>query len=175
VPKYLIGRCVECNAINAAAIHMEFDTAKSWQETHAEFVESGLIVTEMESIDRVTIRGCADGCSIGDARSKKWASLKVYQDSEGNDCTIYQMIRREPDWAANRIQEGEKAIAEVERLTALVSELENSDYWQGRNDGYEAGLSRAMELAVAWRGADGISCSHRLDIAADIRAEAVQP
>ena len=35
---------------------------------------------------------------------------KVYQDSAGNDCTIWQMIQSEPNWAANRLQEGEKAI-----------------------------------------------------------------
>jgi len=41
---------------------------------------------------------------------------KIYQDSEGNNCTIWQMIQREPDWAANRLQEGENAI---ERLATL--------------------------------------------------------
>lgn len=35
---------------------------------------------------------------------------KTYYDSEGNERTIMEMIMREPEWAANRLQEGEKAI-----------------------------------------------------------------
>ena len=38
---------------------------------------------------------------------------KIYHDSEGNECTIFQAVRREPEWAAVRIQEGEKAIDEL--------------------------------------------------------------
>ena len=34
-------------------------------------------------------------------------TAKVYQDLEGNDCSIWQMIQREPEWAANRIQQGD--------------------------------------------------------------------
>ena len=41
---------------------------------------------------------------------------KVYEDSKGNKCSIWQRVRREPDWAANRIQEGEKAIKELATL-----------------------------------------------------------
>lgn len=47
-------------------------------------------------------------------------TAKVYQDSEGNDCSIVQMVRREPDWAANRVQEGEKAI---ERLAGMENTI----------------------------------------------------
>lgn len=43
---------------------------------------------------------------------------KVYYDSEGNECSIWQMVMREPHWTANRIQEGEKAIDEIARLRA---------------------------------------------------------
>ena len=46
---------------------------------------------------------------------------KVYHDSDGNECTIFQMVKREPYWAANRIQEGEKAI---DKLKALPDEDE---------------------------------------------------
>jgi hypothetical protein len=35
---------------------------------------------------------------------------KVYYDSEGDQCNILQMVKREPKWAANRIQAGEDAI-----------------------------------------------------------------
>lgn len=43
-------------------------------------------------------------------------TAKIYQDSDGNDCSIMQMVKREPYWAANRIQEGERAIELLERL-----------------------------------------------------------
>lgn len=36
-------------------------------------------------------------------------TAKIYHDSDGNKCSIWQIVRREPDWAANRIQEGEKS------------------------------------------------------------------
>ena len=48
---------------------------------------------------------------------------KVYQDSDGNDCSITLMVRREPTWAAVRVQEGEKAIAKAERLERINAEL----------------------------------------------------
>ena len=43
---------------------------------------------------------------------------KTYYDTEGNECSIWQMVKREPEWAANRIHVGECAIAEVDRLRA---------------------------------------------------------
>lgn len=43
-------------------------------------------------------------------------TAKIYQDSEGNECSIYHMVRREPDWAANRVQEGEKALEREAKL-----------------------------------------------------------
>uniref|UniRef100_A0A6M3KEX5 Uncharacterized protein n=1 Tax=viral metagenome TaxID=1070528 RepID=A0A6M3KEX5_9ZZZZ len=47
---------------------------------------------------------------------------KRYYDLEGNQRNILEMVARDPGWAANRIQEGEKAIAELERLKASRSE-----------------------------------------------------
>lgn len=38
---------------------------------------------------------------------------KIYHDSYGNECSILQMVKREPKWAANRIQAGERAIAKL--------------------------------------------------------------
>lgn len=43
-------------------------------------------------------------------------TAKIYQDRSGDDCSIAQMIQREPEWAANRIQEGERAIELLEKL-----------------------------------------------------------
>ena len=41
---------------------------------------------------------------------------KIYHDSDGNECSIFQIVRREPDWAASRIQEGEKAIERINKI-----------------------------------------------------------
>lgn len=42
--------------------------------------------------------------------------LKRYEDSNGNKCHILEMISREPEWAANRLQAGEMAIESLEAL-----------------------------------------------------------
>ncbi len=42
---------------------------------------------------------------------------KVYYDSEGLSGNILQIVRREPEWAAERIQAGERAIAELRKIT----------------------------------------------------------
>ena len=49
---------------------------------------------------------------------------KIYYDDDGNECSINQMVRRCPYWAANRIQEGEKAIAQIEALESKLSALQ---------------------------------------------------
>lgn len=49
---------------------------------------------------------------------------KVYFDSEGNECSIWRMVKREPTWAAVRIQEGEKAIDEITTLRQQLAESE---------------------------------------------------
>ncbi len=38
---------------------------------------------------------------------------KRYKDSNGNQCDILQMVSREPEWAANRLQAGEEALKKV--------------------------------------------------------------
>lgn len=40
-------------------------------------------------------------------------TAKIYHDSDGNECSIVQMVKREPEWSAVRIQEGEKAIEQL--------------------------------------------------------------
>jgi hypothetical protein len=47
-------------------------------------------------------------------------TARVYKDSHGEDRTIFQMVRLEPEWAAHRIQEGEKAIARVTELEEML-------------------------------------------------------
>ena len=43
---------------------------------------------------------------------------KIYYDSCGDKCNILQMVILEPTWAANRLQEGEKAIEELAKIKA---------------------------------------------------------
>lgn len=50
-------------------------------------------------------------------------TAKVYLDADGRECTIWQMVRREPEWAANRIQEGEKALEKLEKLEKQNEEM----------------------------------------------------
>lgn len=52
------------------------------------------------------------------------STAKVYYDIDGNDCTLNQMVVREPGWAAVRIQEGEKAIQKVVEQAQRIEELE---------------------------------------------------
>ena len=51
---------------------------------------------------------------------------KVYQDLSGNECNIMQMIKREPEWAANILQQGEIAIAELRALKERASQQKDS-------------------------------------------------
>lgn len=52
---------------------------------------------------------------------------KIYKDVEGNDCTIWQMLKREPEWAANRLQLGEKAIKRLKELNEWPLNKGNSN------------------------------------------------
>jgi hypothetical protein len=87
---------------------------------------------------------------------------KVYFDSEGNECSIWQMVKREPTWAAVRIQEGEKAIDEITTLRqqlaesqARVAELESifirqqGEYVKGP-DGFDTWRDAAVSERT-WR------------------------
>lgn len=49
-------------------------------------------------------------------------TAKVYLDSDGNECSIVQMVEREPTWAASRIQEGEKAFVALLALSRAFSD-----------------------------------------------------
>ncbi len=53
---------------------------------------------------------------------------RIYHDSHGCQADILQMLFREPEWAANRIQEGDNAIAEFNEMKMqifLLSKLLN--------------------------------------------------
>ena len=46
---------------------------------------------------------------------------KRYADIDGNKRTILQVVRKEPEWAANRIQCGEEAIEENVLLRKMLA------------------------------------------------------
>ena len=59
---------------------------------------------------------------------------KCYYDSEGNECSIWQIVQREPRWAAQRIQEGEKAEQRIRELTTLVESAYREGFYDGCSD-----------------------------------------
>lgn len=48
---------------------------------------------------------------------------KIYYDSAGNERSIMQMVRSEPYWAANRVQEGEKAIERMAGMEETIRDI----------------------------------------------------
>ena len=42
-------------------------------------------------------------------------TAKIYKDSDGNDCTINQMVKYEPDWVASRFQHMESQIEKMNK------------------------------------------------------------
>ena len=46
-----------------------------------------------------------------------------YHDSEGNECTLYQLVRREPDWAESRVRVGREAIDRVKVLESALQAI----------------------------------------------------
>lgn len=55
-------------------------------------------------------------------------TAKIYYDAEGNPCSIWHMVNHSPEWAANRVQVGEQAIEQrdklIEALRAIVNPIE---------------------------------------------------
>ena len=52
---------------------------------------------------------------------------KRYKDYDGNPCNILHLIKESPEWAANRIQVGEKAIARLKEIENSGAELVQFD------------------------------------------------
>ncbi len=60
---------------------------------------------------------------------------KIYEDTNGDKLTLYQMVRREPNWAVTRIQIGEEAIKLLSELIPYMeSRVENlKQLWPGED------------------------------------------
>ena len=56
-------------------------------------------------------------------------TAKKYHDSEGNECSIFQVVRLEPEWAASVIQNYEKTTAQkqkrIEELEGAIEDMGN--------------------------------------------------
>ena len=50
-------------------------------------------------------------------------TAKKYHDSEGNECSIFQVVRLEPEWTASVIQNYEKTTAQKQNR---IEELEGA-------------------------------------------------
>ena len=65
-------------------------------------------------------------------------TAKIYHDGDGNECSIYQAVKREPEWAANIIQDYEKKTealqSEVQRLKGVLSEVKADLLRRGKKD-----------------------------------------
>jgi len=52
------------------------------------------------------------------------STARIYQDSDGNDITLYNLVRLEPDWAVSRIQHMNKEVSGLKaQLANITSEL----------------------------------------------------
>ena len=48
---------------------------------------------------------------------------RIYHDSDGNECNILQLVKSEPEWAANIIQYLEKQIIELKEMIKTLDIL----------------------------------------------------
>lgn len=46
---------------------------------------------------------------------------KVYYDEDGETITLESLVRKQPEWAASRIREGDKAIFFIKQLLDLIA------------------------------------------------------
>lgn len=70
---------------------------------------------------------------------------KEYCDSNDVPRNILGMVKHEPEWAANRIQEGERYLSEVFKITTILEEIKSLN--RCRND-TEAYLLELCEYAL---------------------------
>ena len=48
---------------------------------------------------------------------------RIYHNSDGNECNILQLVKSEPEWAANVIQHSEKQIKKLEEMLKTLDIL----------------------------------------------------
>lgn len=55
---------------------------------------------------------------------------QIYYDAEGNEISLYKLVRQEPDWAMSRVQVSREQAEEIEKLKQRIAELEQALQWQ---------------------------------------------
>ena len=58
-------------------------------------------------------------------------TAKIYHDSDGDERTILQMVTLEKEWAANRLQEGEKAVELIVEAMQDICKNADDTLWIG--------------------------------------------
>ena len=87
-------------------------------------------------------------------KPREMTAERIYSDSQGNECSLETLVRREPDWAASRIRVGEQQAQAIERVRAVRDHLAGmvkdvtpqGDYEFGRQQVYDFA---ADELSAA--------------------------
>jgi hypothetical protein len=54
---------------------------------------------------------------------------QIYYDEEGNEISLYKLVRQEPDWAMSRVQVSREQAEEIEKLKQRIAELEQALQW----------------------------------------------
>lgn len=55
---------------------------------------------------------------------------QIYYDAEGNEISLYKLVRQDPDWAMSRVQVSREQAEEIERLKQRIAKLEQALQWQ---------------------------------------------
>jgi hypothetical protein len=61
----------------------------------------------------------------GNIKNYQGGNKMIYKDFDGNERSLYWMVKYEPEWAANRIRVGEAAIEKLSRLQKTSSNSDN--------------------------------------------------
>lgn len=81
---------------------------------------------------------------------------QIYYDAEGNEISLYKLVRQEPDWAMSRVQVSREQAEEIEGLKLEVSaQMDKVDeLWQQkeRAEGTLAIVHRANEYLLKFIG-----------------------
>lgn len=84
-------------------------------------------------------------------------TAKIYYDSDGNEKTIYQMIKDEPEWTASRFQEMEKIIESRQWISVkdkyneiiellMLEQMKYTKQVGGYLDGIVTGIERSINI-----------------------------
>jgi len=73
---------------------------------------------------------------------------KLYHDLDGNECNILQLVKRDPEWAANRIQA--QAVDRAELIEAIREKVAPLSMISGCAYVIESGVGEALNTFLPW-------------------------